>query len=368
MNVTVDETIICMAICIQYCMASIVKTAITTTSCARPQLQERNILCTQSRKAQGTLNMDTTVFLLVLLLLLAQVSDSNCLLVTGRGSSVVSSINTSWRRFSAFSLKHRSQQYGVAALKMKSNKNNNGLKSSELDDDNNTTPLKSFFGPKLILPTIIIVLAITRPIPMTDRFFSIGYPIYMYLANRFRFANNAPSIARFGGGNDVFKKLPLIREGSGPWFKKYVLTFAGIGIILPLITLIIAPKAIADAAAPHLYLTLCQVAMESKMTGPKFHSLIELLNPIGFNAYRLICLKTWLTVAYQSVVTSSTYFRCSFWEVFSLALALSNTIIWVYNLFVFLLLRTLPQYLDRNKFPDVDNVSWKGQIIPILSE
>ena len=359
-----------MAICIQYCMASIVKTAITTTSCARPQLQERNILCPQSRKAQRTLNMHTTVFLLVLLLLLAQVSNSNCLIVTGRGSSVVSSINTSWRQFSAFSLKHRSQQqYGVAALKMKSNKSNNGLKSSERNDVNNTTPLKSFFGPKLILPTIIIVLAITRPIPMTDRFFSIGYPIYMYLANRFRFANNAPSIAKFGGGNDVFKKLPLIREGAGPWFQKYGLTFAGIGIILPLLTQIIAPKAIADAAAPHLYLTLCQVAMESKMKGPKFHSLIELLNPIGFNAYRLICLKTWLTVAYQSVVTStsSTYVG-SYWEVFSLALALSNTIIWTYNLFVFLLLRTLPQYLDRNKFPDVDNISWKGQIIPILSE
>ena len=180
-------------------MASIVKTAITTTFYARPQLQERNILCPQSRKAQRTLNMHNTVFLLVLLLVLAQVSNSNCLIVTGRGSSIVSSINTSWRQFSAFSLKHRSQQYGVAALKMKSNKNNNGLKSSERNDVNNTTPLKSFFGPKLILPTIIIVLAITRPIPMMDRFFSIGYPIYMYRANRFRFANNAPSIAKFGG-------------------------------------------------------------------------------------------------------------------------------------------------------------------------
>jgi hypothetical protein len=328
------------------------------------------------------------VFLPVLLLLLAKVSNSNCLVVTGRGGpSVVSSINTSWRQkktssFSVFSLKHRSHQsYGVAAtVKMKSN-NNNGLKSSEGDSDNNnnnnTTPLSNtkkipkwyVFGFNPIVPTIIIALAITRPIPVWDRFFSIGYPINLCLANRFRFDQNAPSIAKFGGGgnNNVFTKLPILREGAGPWFKNYGLMFAGIGILLPLITQIIAPTSIAEAAAPHLYLTLCQVMMESKMRGPKFHSLIEVLNPIGFNAYRLICLKTWLLVAYQSVVTSSNYFSCSFWEVFGLVLALSNTIIWTYNLFVFLLLRTLPQYLDRNKFPDADNISWKGQIIPILS-
>ena len=248
----------------------------------------------------------------------------------------------------------------MAALTMQSNTNIHGLKSSEL-------------GPKLILPTILIVLAMTRPIPMTDRFFSIGYPLYMYLANRFRFANNAPSLVKFGGGGGKedgvgFQKLPLLREGSGPWFKIYVSTFAIIGILVPLLTLILAPQNIAEAVAPHLYLTLCQVVLEATMTGPKVHSLIELLNPIGFNAYRLLCLKTWLMVAYRTVVTSRTYVSGSLWEVFGFALALSNTIIWSYNLFVFLLLRIVPQYLDRNKFPDVDTMSWKGQLIPLLSK
>ena len=315
--------------------------------------------------------MHTPVFLLVLLLLSAQVSNSNCFIVTtaSRGSSVVSSINTtsSWRRCSRFSSKHRrsQQQDGVATvLTMQSNTNIHGLKSS----------LKSLFGPKLILPTIIIVLAMTRPIPRTDRVFSIGYPLYLYLANRCRFAKNAPSLVKFGGGGKEdgvgFQKLPLLREGSGPWFKIYVSTFAIIGVLVPLLTLLLAPQPIAEAAAPHLYLTLCQVMLEAMMTGPKVHSFIELLNPIGFNAYRLLCLKTWLMVASRTVVTSrSTYFSGgSLWEVFGFALALANTILWSYNLFVFLFLRIVPQYLDRNKFPDVDTMSWKGQLIPFLSK
>ena len=191
--------------------------------------------------------MHTPVFLLVLLLISAQVSNSNCFIVTtaSRGSSVVSSINTtsSWRRLSSrFSPKHRrsQQQDGVATvLTMQSNTNIHGRKSS----------LTSFFGPKLILPTIIIVLAMTRPIPRTDRVFSIGYPLYLYLANRCRFAKNAPSLVKFGGGGgggkeEGFPKLPLLREGSGPWFKIYVSTFAIIGVLVPLLTLLLAPQPI----------------------------------------------------------------------------------------------------------------------------
>eukprot|EP00751_Fragilariopsis_kerguelensis_P041960 CAMPEP_0171022740 /NCGR_PEP_ID=MMETSP0736-20130129/31647_1 /TAXON_ID=186038 /ORGANISM="Fragilariopsis kerguelensis, Strain L26-C5" /LENGTH=104 /DNA_ID=CAMNT_0011461703 /DNA_START=520 /DNA_END=831 /DNA_ORIENTATION=- len=54
------------------------------------------------------------------------------------------------------------------------------------------------------------------------------------------------------------------------------------------------------------------------------------------------------------------------WNVVGLALAVANAIIWTYNLFVFLLLRTLPQYINRQEFPVAD-VTWKGQLIPILA-
>lgn len=200
-----------------------------------------------------------------------------------------------------------------------------------------------------------IVLACTRPIPFMDRFFSIGYPCYLYLANHFRFDRNAPGIA---AGR---VKTPLLREGVGPWFKIYLLTFGIIGVLLPLLVQIIAPRPIADAAAPHLYLTMCQIVMETVARSPSFYPLTALMVPIGFNAYRLISLKTWLLTAWRSFGTGQV------WETLGLALAFANTVIWTYNLFVFLLLRTLPQYINRDEFPEA-KVSWKGQIIPVLNK
>jgi len=104
--------------------------------------------------------------------------------------------------------------------------------------------LKSKSPPTLIMPVITIILACTRPIPFCDRFFSISFPLYLCLANRFRFDRNAKAI-KVGKDN----KLPLLREGSGPWFKPYILTFASIGILLPLLFQIVAPITTAIAIA-----------------------------------------------------------------------------------------------------------------------
>ena len=42
----------------------------------------------------------------------------------------------------------------------------------------------------------------------------------------------------------------------------------------------------------------------------------------------------------------------SLWAWSAVALATANTLVWSYNLFVFLLLRVVPQYLDEEKFGD----------------
>jgi len=210
-----------------------------------------------------------------------------------------------------------------------------------------------------ILPLVTIVLACTRPIPVWDRFFSIGYPVYLCLANHFRFDRNAPGIA----AGKV--KTSLLREGQGPWFKIYMATFGIIGIVLPFVVQIVAPRSIADAAAPHLYLTLCQIVMETLTRGPHFYPLMQLMVPIGFNAYRLISLKTWLITAWRS--TGAVTQGGMVWEALGLALAFVNTVVWTYNLFVFLLLRTLPQYINRDEFPEA-KVSWNGQVFPILNK
>jgi hypothetical protein len=55
------------------------------------------------------------------------------------------------------------------------------------------------------------------------------------------------------------------------------------------------------------------------------------------------------------------------WEVLGLSLALVNLGVWTYNLFIFLLLRTVPQYLDKTEFPAAA-VVWKSQLFPVLSK
>ena len=55
------------------------------------------------------------------------------------------------------------------------------------------------------------------------------------------------------------------------------------------------------------------------------------------------------------------------WAAGGLALALTNALLWSYNLFVFLLLRVAPQYLDPLQFgaPPVD---WKFALLPLAPE
>merc|ERR1740123_2741685 len=99
----------------------------------------------------------------------------------------------------------------------------------------------------------------------------------------------------------------------------------------------------------------------------KFHAIPRLLVPIGFNLYRLGTLTAWLQISWHSftVMKAAVIFNESFhatsmvlWEVLGLSLSFVNMIMWTYNLFIFLLLRVLPQYIDSKSFPMPD-VAWK---------
>jgi hypothetical protein len=220
-----------------------------------------------------------------------------------------------------------------------------------------------------IFLTQAVAIGLSRPIPQVDLAFSICFPLYLALANRFRFDLNAPSIA---AKREV---IALLREGRGPWFKRYLTSFGMIGVILPVIFQLVAPRHISDAAAPHLYLVLCQIVMETLTGGAKFYPLLRLVNPIGFNTYRMGSLCVWASTAMSSFLRAkdsvaglgSNIFagKTIIWEVLGLSLALVNLGMWTYNLFIFLLLRTVPQYLDKTEFPAA-KVVWKGQLFPVV--
>merc|ERR1711976_540023 len=114
-------------------------------------------------------------------------------------------------------------------------------------------------------------------------FFSIAYPTYLGLVNRFRYDNNANLYnLRKQQGRKSTKKPDWFVQNQEKWFKKYLIVASTVSVLGPLLLQFFAPKAIAQATAPHLFILLCQIAMERMAYNPKCHPIISLMTPIGF--------------------------------------------------------------------------------------
>jgi hypothetical protein len=226
--------------------------------------------------------------------------------------------------------------------------------------------------PESIMLGVAITVAYTRVIPVQDILFSIAFPIYIGVINRIRFQRNQ---AYFETKKPTIQQpTPLLwhpRE-RGPWFKTYLFSFAFIGIMLPTIFLFSASMPISSPAVPHTYLVLMQVVTEGLSAGPYMHILPKLLIPIGFNAYRIMSLWSWVKLS--GLILEHTYAQTTrqispkgrAMIVIGFFLGVANFLIWAYNLLVFLLLRATPQFLDTTTFPTAQ-VQWKLQLWPVPS-
>lgn len=201
-------------------------------------------------------------------------------------------------------------------------------------------------------------ITLAHPVPRQDLVFAVLFPAYLAVMNQWRFGGNAVGVDR--------EFVPLLRQGGGAWFKRYVLSFALFGLLLPLLIVfggcVGVPTAVSSAAAPHLLLTLVQCACEGLTRSPSVAALVRLLIPIGFNAYRMGALATWTRSAGAALGSLSSFPR-NVWPLIGLALALANLLMWTYNLFVFLLWRTVPQYMDPVEFP-TPTTKWRGALLP----
>jgi hypothetical protein len=92
------------------------------------------------------------------------------------------------------------------------------------------------------------------------------------------------------------------------------------------------------ALGPHLFLTAAQVVCEFFTGSGTTATLPRMLVPIGFNTFRMWTLWTWCGAVAASGLGP--------WH---MALAVINLGFWAYNLFIFLLLKMLPAYLDTKK-------------------
>jgi hypothetical protein len=178
------------------------------------------------------------------------------------------------------------------------------------------------------------------PISFSDITFGIAYTLYIWLANAISFNSNRLALAR---------NKPIERLGKGQYvgtsaFRWYMICFQILTVLAPLVTICLAPAEVAALAVSPLVLLLVQVANEALTH--ECHDVIRILVPIGFNTYRLFPLFLWVTDA-------ATMSGGGPWHTFGLGLAIVNLLMWMYNLFIFLLLRTLPVYFDETYTPPI---------------
>jgi hypothetical protein len=190
-------------------------------------------------------------------------------------------------------------------------------------------------------------------VPVHDVAFSLAWPAYLAAANALRFSSNASH-----------KGQPPGALFPAAWVKYYAGAAAVLALLLPagvcihaaftgssssssLTGLLAVDNCVASSQVlcilgPHLYLTamqvLCESLSSSSVTGNSTALLPRLLVPIGFNTYRMWVLVRWCASAVAAGLAP--------WHV---GLAILNLGFWAYNLFVFLLLRVVPYYLDPRR-------------------
>jgi len=185
-------------------------------------------------------------------------------------------------------------------------------------------------------------------IPASDTIFIVAYPAYICLANAICFNSNELALSRNNGEG---KGSAVDSLGQGKFlgkvsFRRYMIGFQVVTVLFPLLLLVFAPLEISGGAISPLVLLLAQIATEKLTT--YFHDVPRILTPVGFNAYRLKSLWHWVETAYLLVPGNHP------WYYVGVTLSGMNLVMWSYNLFVFLLLRTLPIYFDKVYTPPVE--------------
>ena len=237
------------------------------------------------------------------------------------------------------------------------------------DTKQETQGTEPFPYPFLVLLAIVLRL-FWESIPIGDLTFCVLFPIYLFLANHFRFDQNRLAHET----NQAHRGLQFEYDGvnsdkTESFIARYIGAFALAGVVGPLALSGYIYRTQTDsssflvvtAMSPHLVLLLVQIVMEHTGKLLQWHAYVQCLNPIGFSIYREFALFAWLTMAWEHWRENPDKVETRL----GLLLAAVNTVMWTYNCFIFLLLRMMPIYLDDTKYP-TPRVTWYGQLVPVL--
>lgn len=200
--------------------------------------------------------------------------------------------------------------------------------------------------------TLVLVLSSSGLVPLLDLAFAALTTVYMVFLN-----------------STVFK--PVTRGGPpdvmGPnkaLVQKYTMFTALVGLLLPsayvLGGFVHGDQKALKAAAPHLFLLGCQILTENVAFRNDRVSLpVRALVPMFYNTRRLFTIMDWVHVdlhkgqeALGMHGAETGPFSPEQWLKFGKYLALSNMIVWTFNLFFFL----VPVFMPRSfrKYYEMD--------------
>lgn len=191
-----------------------------------------------------------------------------------------------------------------------------------------------------------------------DLIFSIGFLIYVFLANALAFNGNKLQLDQLKRKKIQFQPMGKHSLGRGEFINKtsFLIYFAVaklLMVLIPLVMMFTAPTEIATMLAPSLVVVLAQAVAEQSTA--ECHDVLRIAVPIAYSTYRLFGpLEVWALASYSSYLEQGVGENSSMYYVLNLGVAWANLVFAAYNLFGFLILRALPVYFDKDETPRVE--------------
>lgn len=196
--------------------------------------------------------------------------------------------------------------------------------------------------------TIIIIIAANGLVRYRDVLCVVLASVYLYIMSRYVF----PPV--------TLESPPSIYKGSKV-LKAYVTFAAYVGVYLPLAYIILGvamgDKNAVQTAATHTLFLACQVVSERLSSA--FSHPARALVPILYNSGRLVSIWAWIQSEFlkgthaSSLPVSKGPLSATHWVLLGRFLAVTNLLLWSYNLFCFLVPMYLPscfrKYFEQEK-------------------
>ena len=171
-----------------------------------------------------------------------------------------------------------------------------------------------------------LATAVAYNFPVETKYiaFCVAYSLYILFMNAVRFHNNRFAIERGVVG--------ITRNCYGTkGYSAFIVIHALATVVAPLVVIVVAPKDIAEAMAPHLFVLMAQCGMEFLAFKTWFHPLPRLLIPWGFTAYREQMLADWVMAAPEQYQATSD----DDWAKGGVVLSIVNVVLFTSTLFSF---------------------------------